>query len=74
MRLKIENHDYNFNENDAVEVTASFGATECDLVKDGWLQILKRVDSGLYHAKAAGRNRVIVYNTNNPDADFFGAR
>ena len=74
LRLKIENHDYNFNENDAVEVTASFGATECDLVKDGWLQILKRVDSGLYHAKAAGRNRVIVYNTNNPDADLFGAR
>ena len=49
-------------------MTASFGVSEFDLLKDGWLNVLERADSGLYEAKETGRNKVIVFNSNNQDA------
>ena len=60
LRIKISKHEFKVNDKEKLTVTASFGATECDLVKDGWLKILQRADSGLYQAKAAGRNQVIA--------------
>lgn len=72
LRMKIAEHDYNFKPEDGIQVTASFGVTECNLVKEGWLNILERADSGLYKAKAAGRNKVVVHNANNEDADLLG--
>lgn len=60
LRLKISKHKFKINDKEKLTVTASFGATECDLVKDGWLKILQRADNGLYQAKAAGRNQVIA--------------
>ncbi len=74
LRMKVATHDYNFKPEEGVEITASFGATECNLIKEGWLKVLERADSGLYKAKAAGRNNVIVCHANNEDADLFGAR
>lgn len=73
LRNKVVEHDYNFRPEDGIEVTASFGATECNLVKEGWLKVLERADKGLYKAKAAGRNNVIVCHPNNEDADIIGA-
>ncbi len=73
LRVKIAEHNYNFKPEDGINVTASFGVTECNLVKEGWLNILERADSGLYKAKAEGRNKVVVHNTNNEDADPLGS-
>lgn len=72
LRMKVAEHDYNFKPEDAIKVTASFGVTECNLVKEGWLNILERADNGLYKAKAEGRNKVVVHNANNDDADILG--
>lgn len=69
LRIKIAEHDYKVQVDDAIKVTASFGITERGSEKDNWLKILERADSGLYQAKAAGRNAVIVCNSNNQDAD-----
>lgn len=63
LRLKISDHDFKTSNDETLKVTASFGATECDLVKDGWVKVLQRADAGLYQAKAEGRDKVIVYNT-----------
>lgn len=73
LRKKVAEHDYNFKPSDGINVTASFGATECNLVKEGWLKVLERADKGLYKAKSAGRNNVIVCHPNNEDADIFNA-
>jgi diguanylate cyclase (GGDEF)-like protein len=69
LRIKIAESDFNFNPEDGIQITASFGATECNLQRDGWLKILERADHGLYQAKAAGRNRVVVCSANNQDAE-----
>lgn len=69
LRRKIAEHDYKVQVNDSIEVTASFGVTERESEKDNWLKILERADNGLYQAKSAGRNTVIVCNSNNQDAD-----
>ena len=69
LRIKIAESDFNFNPEDGIQITASFGATECNLQRDGWLKILERADHGLYQAKAAGRNQVVVCSSNNQDAE-----
>ena len=69
LRNKIAENDFNFNPEDGIQVTASFGATECNLQRDGWLTILERADHGLYQAKADGRNRVVVCSAKNQDAE-----
>lgn len=68
LRLKIENHEFNLTAKSSLKITASFGVSEFDLIKDGWLNVLERADRGLYQAKATGRNKVIVFNSNNQDA------
>ena len=49
-----------------LHITASFGVStyspECDIP---WEIILNQADTALYRAKAAGRNRVITYQSNN---------
>jgi diguanylate cyclase (GGDEF)-like protein len=49
-----------------LNITASFGVStyspECDIP---WEIILNQADTALYRAKAAGRNRVITYQSNN---------
>jgi diguanylate cyclase (GGDEF)-like protein len=69
LRLKIASYQYGHDYADSIEITASFGATECDLAKENWLQVLERADSALYLAKESGRNRVIVFNSDNQDAE-----
>jgi diguanylate cyclase (GGDEF)-like protein len=69
LRLKIASYKYGHDYADSIEITASFGATECDLAKENWLQVLERADSALYLAKESGRNRVIVFNSDNQDAE-----
>ena len=69
LRIKIAENDFNFKAEKAIQITASFGATECDLQRDRWLKILERADHGLYKAKAAGRNQVVVCSSNNEDAE-----
>ena len=73
LRMKIASHDYCFKPGKTIEVTASFGATECNLANENWLQVLERTDNALYRAKETGRNRVIVFNSNNQDAEKFSA-
>lgn len=68
LRLKIAEHNYS-SQNEVIKVTASFGITELGLEKDSWLKILERADKGLYKAKTSGRNRVIMCNADNQDAD-----
>lgn len=73
LRMKIASHEYCLQPGTSIEITASFGATECDLAKENWLQVLERADNALYRAKETGRNRVIVFNSNNQDAEKFSA-
>jgi diguanylate cyclase (GGDEF)-like protein len=68
LRLKIAEYEFDLNTEGCLKVTASFGVSEFDLLKDGWLNVLERADSGLYEAKETGRNKVIVFNSNNQDA------
>lgn len=75
LRVKIAEHNYSSQENNnGIKVTASFGITGLDLEKDSWLHMLERADKGLYKAKTSGRNRVVMYNANNQDADSLSAR
>ncbi len=69
LRMKIASHSYDHQSRSKVEITASFGATECDLANESWLNVLERADSALYLAKEAGRNRVIVFNSDNQGAE-----
>jgi len=73
LREKIASHDYQIKDNRAVEITASFGVTSCDLSKESWLNVLDRCDRALYLAKESGRNKVIFFNDDNQDADKAGA-
>lgn len=73
LRIKIASNDYGFQLEDNIQVTASFGTTECDLEKDSWLKVLERADKSLYQAKSEGRNRVVVCDSNIPGAEILGA-
>jgi len=69
LRMKIADHKYSFKSHTEMVVTASFGATECDLAKENWLKVLERADNALYRAKEAGRNCVIISKPDNQDAE-----
>jgi diguanylate cyclase (GGDEF)-like protein len=69
LREKVENHEYLIKDNRDVDITASFGVTSCELASEPWASVLDRCDSALYLAKESGRNRVIVLNDDNQDAD-----
>ena len=65
IRKQIEDTIFNFGGND-VSVTVSAGVAQSDgrstaLVSD----VLKKADKALYDAKAAGRNRVVIYEDEN---------
>jgi len=69
LRKKIAEHEYSFKSHTDTGVTASFGATECDLAKENWLKVLERADNALYRAKEAGRNCVVILKPDNQDAE-----
>jgi diguanylate cyclase len=69
LREKVESHEYLIKDNRDVGITASFGVTSCELASEPWASVLERCDSALYLAKESGRNRVIVFNDDNQDAD-----
>jgi diguanylate cyclase (GGDEF)-like protein len=73
LRAKIEQHNYSVENKQKIEITASFGVTSCDLAEEAWLNVLERCDKALYLAKESGRNKVIVCNDDNQDADNAGA-
>ncbi len=56
LREKIKEYDFGLD----YQVTASFGVTEFNLVKDDESSLLSRVDSNLYEAKEQGRDRIIA--------------
>jgi diguanylate cyclase (GGDEF)-like protein len=69
LRMKIASHLFLESSQSNLEVTASFGVTSCDLEKESWITVLERVDSALYLAKKGGRNKVIVLDLDNQDAE-----
>jgi len=74
LREKIEDLDYRIEDNQKIDITASFGVTSCDIGQEVWLNVLDRCDKALSIAKENGRNTVFVSKDDNQDADNAGAR
>lgn len=60
LRLAIEQLKFKFGENE-VSVTASFGVVSLNSANRDFKTILAHADEALYQAKAAGRNRCVVW-------------
>lgn len=59
LRTKLGSEAFEY-EGQQIPVSASIGVTECLSSDDTVNDVLKRADRGLYAAKAAGRDRVVV--------------
>jgi diguanylate cyclase (GGDEF)-like protein len=64
VRVKVENAKFKGSNNDELDMTFSGGVA---INKTGELQdaLLKRADRAMYEAKEAGRNRIVLAETNN---------
>jgi diguanylate cyclase (GGDEF)-like protein len=64
----VRNLRFHFGE-DAVRLTASFGiASRLDVVSNRSSSLVEAADEALYQAKREGRDRVILYDPDSPDA------
>ena len=67
LRQQVENYTFRLNGED-VHLTMSFGVAELSAEDENHTEIIKNADYAMYKAKNSGRNRVVVYPSDEDQA------